>query len=58
MPAVIVDNSHARAGGWSPQFSFEQGLAGVWREWSQIDHDAVQAGSGTVGVPGAAGGAK
>ena len=47
-----------RAGGWSPQFSFEQGLAGVWQEWSQIDHDAVAAGSGTVGVPGAAGGAK
>jgi UDP-glucose 4-epimerase len=58
MPAVIVDNSRARTIGWSPQFSFEDGLVGVWQEWSQIDHDAVLAGSGAVGVPGAVGGSK
>jgi UDP-glucose 4-epimerase len=58
MPAVIVDNSRARSAGWSPQFTFEEGLAGVWDEWSQIDQDAVLAGSGAVGVPGAAGGPK
>ena len=52
MPAVIVDNSRARAAGWSPQYSFEEGLAGVWEEWSSIDHEAVLAGSGAVGVPG------
>ncbi len=41
MPAVIVDPSRAHAAGWSPQFSFEEGLAGVWEEWSRIDLDAV-----------------
>jgi UDP-glucose 4-epimerase len=51
MPAVIVDASRAKAGGWSPQWSFEDGLAGVWEEWSQIDLDAVSAGVGTVGAP-------
>lgn len=58
MPAVIVDNGKARAGGWAPRFTLEEGLAGVWEEWSQIDHDAVLAGSGTVGLPGAAGAQK
>jgi UDP-glucose 4-epimerase len=57
MPAVIVDNGHARAGGWSPRYGLEEGLEGVWQEWSQIDLDAVEAGSGAVGVPGAVGGA-
>jgi hypothetical protein len=52
MPAVIVDNSRARSAGWSPKFTFEEGLVGVWEEWSQIDHEAVLAGSGAVGVPG------
>ena len=33
-----------------------EGLVGVWEEWSQIDLDAVAAGSGAVGRPGAAGG--
>jgi UDP-glucose 4-epimerase len=51
VPAVIVDPSRARAAGWSPRFSFEEGLAGVWEEWSQIDLDAVSAGVGTVGAP-------
>ncbi len=54
MPAVIVDNSRARAAGWRPQFEFEQGLVGVWDEWSQIEHEAV-AGSGAVAARGAAG---
>lgn len=53
MPAVIVDPSHARAAGWSPRFTFEEGLAGVWEEWSRIDLDAVAAGVGAVGAVGA-----
>jgi UDP-glucose 4-epimerase len=52
MPAVIVDPSRARAAGWSPRFSFEEGLAGVWQEWSQLDLDAVAAGVGAVGAVG------
>jgi UDP-glucose 4-epimerase len=51
MPAVIVDNSRARAAGWSPQFTFEDGLVGVWDEWSGIDTDAVLSGLGAVGAP-------
>jgi UDP-glucose 4-epimerase len=58
MPAVVVDNSRARAAGWSPEFTFEEGLVGVWDEWSQIEHGAVLAGSGVVGVPGGAGGSR
>jgi UDP-glucose 4-epimerase len=53
MPAVIVDNSHARAAGWSPSFTLEEGLVGVWDEWSQVDLDAVLSGLGAVGAPGA-----
>ncbi len=51
MPAVIVDPSRAHAAGWSPQFTLEQGLVGVWEEWSKIDLDAVAAGVGAVGAP-------
>jgi UDP-glucose 4-epimerase len=52
MPAVIVDPSAARAAGWSPQYAqFEDGLPGVWEEWSAIDLDAVASGVGTVGAP-------
>jgi UDP-glucose 4-epimerase len=59
MPAVIVDPARARAAGWLPRYSFEDGLAGVWEEWSAIDLDAVAAGVGAVGaVPGAAGGGR
>ena len=52
MPAVIVDPARAHERGWSPQFSFEDGLAGVWEEWSQLHLDAVAAGVGAVGAPG------
>lgn len=59
MPAVIVDNSHAMASGWAPRYArFEDGLQGVWQEWSQLDLDAVRAGSGAVGAVGAPGGAR
>lgn len=52
MPAVIVDPSTARSRGWSPRYpSFEDGLPGVWEEWSAIDLDAVAAGVGAVGAP-------
>ena len=51
MPAVIVDPSRARAAGWSPRFSFEEGLVGVWEEWSRLELDAVAAGVGAVGAP-------
>jgi UDP-glucose 4-epimerase len=51
MPAVIVDPSRAHSAGWSPRYSFEEGLAGVWEEWSALDMDAVAAGVGAVGAP-------
>jgi hypothetical protein len=57
MPAVIVDPSRARAAGWSPAYSFADGLAGVWEEWSRVDIDAVSAGVGAVAVPSAVPGA-
>ena len=50
MPAVIVDTRLARSRGWEPRFSFEDGLAGVWTEWSALDLDAVAAGVGAVGA--------
>ena len=52
MPAVIVDSSRAQAAGWTPQFTFEEGLVGVWQEWSRLDLDAVSAGVGAVGAVG------
>jgi UDP-glucose 4-epimerase len=51
MPAVIVDSSRARDAGWSPQFTLEAGLVGVWAEWSRLELDAVAAGVGAVGAP-------
>lgn len=51
MPAVIVDPARAKSLGWVAQFSFESGLADVWKEWSRLDLDAVAAGVGTVGAP-------
>jgi UDP-glucose 4-epimerase len=37
MPAVIVDNSHARSLGWQPRYDFATGVAGVWEEWRELD---------------------
>jgi UDP-glucose 4-epimerase len=56
MPAVIVDPSRARAAGWAPRYDFEEGLAGVWQEWSALDREAVAAGTGAVGPPAAVAG--
>ncbi len=50
MPAVVVESDRARSLGWSPQWDFERGIAGVWDEWSQLDLDAVAAGVGAVGA--------
>lgn len=50
MPAVIVNPSKARAAGWAPRYTFEDGLVEVWEEWSAIDLEAVAAGVGAVGV--------
>jgi UDP-glucose 4-epimerase len=49
MPAVIVDPSRARAGGWSPRFDFGEGLVGVWEEWSSAN---VEDMTGPLSVPG------
>ena len=46
MPAVIVDPSRAHSAGWSPQFSFEEGVVDVWDEWSRAELD------GAVALPG------
>jgi UDP-glucose 4-epimerase len=45
MPAVIVDPAKAHAAGWSPRFTFEQGLAAVWEEWSRADLDTIAGGA-------------
>jgi UDP-glucose 4-epimerase len=37
MPAVIVDPSRAKSAGWFPRYSFSEGLASVWDEWSRAD---------------------
>ncbi len=38
MPAVIVDPSRAQAAGWAPQYPvLDDGLVGVWDEWSTAD---------------------
>jgi UDP-glucose 4-epimerase len=50
MPAVIVDNSRARAAGWTPRYpTLAEGLVGVWDEWSRAEIDD----SGNVVLPGA-----
>ena len=36
MRAVVVDPSRARAAGWTPRYTFSEGLVGVWREWSKM----------------------
>jgi UDP-glucose 4-epimerase len=43
MPAVIVDTSRAQDAGWSPEFpDLDDGLVGVWDEWSQADVRAAR----------------
>jgi UDP-glucose 4-epimerase len=37
MPAVIVDTSHAQAGGWHAHYGFTEGVMGVWEEWKTAD---------------------
>jgi UDP-glucose 4-epimerase len=49
MPAVIVDNGHARSAGWAPKFDFHTGVTGVWEEWRVADIE------GAVAIPGGAG---
>jgi UDP-glucose 4-epimerase len=56
MPAVIVDSSRARGAGWSPRYSFAEGLQGVWEEWSRADPEAIAAGA--PAAPVTAGGAR
>jgi UDP-glucose 4-epimerase len=47
MPAVIVDPSRAHAAGWSPRYpDLDQGLIGVWEEWSTADIEAPLAAGG------------
>jgi UDP-glucose 4-epimerase len=42
MPAVIVDTSQAQAAGWTPRYpSLDDGLLGVWDEWSQAELQAT-----------------
>ena len=44
MRAVIVDPSQARAAGWLPRYpTLEDGLIGVWEEWSVADVSAPAA---------------
>jgi UDP-glucose 4-epimerase len=45
MRAVIVDNSRARATGWSPRYALSEGLVGVWEEWSRADVGASALGA-------------
>ena len=41
MPAVIVDPARAHAAGWSPQYpDLDDGLVGVWDEWSKAEVEA------------------
>jgi UDP-glucose 4-epimerase len=49
MPAVIVDPSKAHGVGWSPKYSFAEGVAGVWEEWSKAPLEAM---TGPLSVPG------
>ena len=53
MPAVIVDPAAARAKGWEPKFTFEDGLARVWEEWSRADPDTIATDAPTAPVAGA-----
>jgi UDP-glucose 4-epimerase len=41
MPAVIVDNGHARSLGWTPGYDFGSGVQGVWDEWRDLNLDGA-----------------
>ncbi|MGI8428864.1 MAG: NAD-dependent epimerase/dehydratase family protein [Solirubrobacteraceae bacterium] len=41
MPAVVVDPGRAHAAGWSPRHSLDEGLPGVWEEWSRAEIDGA-----------------
>jgi hypothetical protein len=44
MPAVIVDPARAHAAGWTPRYpDLDDGLVGVWEEWSVADVKAPAA---------------
>jgi UDP-glucose 4-epimerase len=44
MPAVIVDPARAHAAGWAPQYpDLDDGLVGVWDEWSRAEVKAAAA---------------
>jgi UDP-glucose 4-epimerase len=44
MPAVIVDPRRAHAAGWTPRYpDLDDGLVGVWEEWSRADVKAPAA---------------
>lgn len=50
MPAVIVDPTNAHDKGWGPKFTFEDGLARVWEEWSRADLETIGAGAAAAPV--------
>jgi UDP-glucose 4-epimerase len=51
MPAVIVDASRAREAGWTPRWTFTEGINAVWDEWSAADAAGASAPD-PVAVPG------
>jgi UDP-glucose 4-epimerase len=55
MPAVVVDPTHARSQGWEPQYTFAEGLIGVWDEWSRADIPGAVPLAGGAGLSGATG---
>ena len=57
MPAVIVDPSQAKSQGWDPQYTFAEGLVGVWDEWRAADIDGAVAMPGGAGLSAAGGSA-
>jgi UDP-glucose 4-epimerase len=52
MPAVIVDPAAAHAKGWEPEFTFEDGLARVWKEWSGAEPETIAPDAPTAPVAG------
>ena len=53
MPAVIVDPAAAHEKGWEPKFTFEDGLARVWDEWSRAEPETIAADAPSAPVAGA-----